>query len=71
LLIVTAMAAISGWIAFAPGSRTFEHGAANGILGFSWGSGSEMLGRAAFGFGAVFLIVITVVGWWRYLSGRW
>ena len=71
MLIVSAMAAFSGWIAFAPGPRAFEGGLANGILGISWGDGSELLGRAAFGVGAVFLIVITVIGWWKYLSGRW
>ena len=71
LLIFTAMATISGWIAFAPGPRAFESGAANGILRYSWGGGSELLGRAAFGLGAVFLIVISVIGWWKYLRGRW
>jgi len=29
------------------------------------------LGRLAFGVGAVFLIVITLIGWWKYLRGRW
>jgi hypothetical protein len=71
LLIVTAMVTISGWIAFAPGPRAFESGAANSILGFSWSGGSELLGRAAFGLGAVVLIAITVIGWWKYLRGRW
>lgn len=71
LLIVTGMAVIAAWIGFAPGPRVFEGGAVNGILGISWSSGSGFLGRAAFGASAVFLIVITVIGWWKYLRGRW
>jgi hypothetical protein len=70
LLIVTIMAAISGWVAFGPGERHFESSATNGLLGFAWG-GHEILGRLVFGVGAVFLIVITAIGWWKYLTGRW
>ena len=71
LLIVTGMATISSWIAFGPGERRFESGASNSILQISWGDAGELLGRAAFGVGAVFLIVITAIGWWKYLRGRW
>lgn len=71
LLIVTGMAAISSWIAFGPGDRQFEGGMSNGFLQYSWGNANQLLGRAAFGVGAVFLIVITAIGWWKYLRGRW
>ncbi len=71
LLIVTGMAAISSWIAFGPGDRQFEGGASNGFLQYSWGNANQLLGRVAFGVGAVFLIVITAIGWWKYLRGRW
>jgi hypothetical protein len=71
LLIVTGMAAISSWIAFGPGDRQFEGGVSNGFLQFSWGNANELLGRIAFGAGAIFLIVITLIGWWKYLRGRW
>lgn len=70
LLIVTGMAVIGGWIAFGPGVREFSAGAANPVLGFSWGSG-ELAGRIAFGLGASALAVITLIGWWKYLTGRW
>ena len=71
LLIVTGMAVISSWIAFGPGDRQFEGGVSNGFLQYSWGNANELLGRIAFGAGAIFLIVITAIGWWKYLRGRW
>jgi hypothetical protein len=71
LLIVTGMAAISGWIAFGPGEREFESGASNALVGITWSGGSELIGRIAFGFGAVALIVIALIGWWKYLAGKW
>lgn len=71
LLIVTGMAMISSWIAFGPGKRRFEGGASNSFLAIGWGNASEILGRSAFGIGAVFLVVITVIGWWKYVRGRW
>lgn len=70
LVIVTGMAAISSWIAFGPGERAFQSGMANSIVGFTSGGG-EIVGRAAFGIGALFLIVIAAVGWWKYLRGDW
>jgi hypothetical protein len=70
LLIVTGMAAISGWVAFGPGEREFESGVSNTLLGVTWGGG-EMIGRAAFGLGAIALIVIALIGWWKYITGRW
>lgn len=71
LLIFTGMAVISSWVAFAPGERRFEGGASNGLLEISWGNANEVAGRVGFGAGAVFLIVVTVIGWWKYLRGRW
>lgn len=71
LLIVSGMAAISGWIAFGPGEREFSGGASNSLVGISWGGGGELIGRIAFGLGAVALIVIALIGWWKYLTGRW
>ena len=67
--IVGAMAAIASWVAFGPGRRTFT--ATIPFLGR--GSASEIVGRAAFGFGAVlmyiFLAVFVVVSA-RRLRGR-
>lgn len=70
LLIVSGLATISGWVAFGPGERQFESGAANWLVGVSW-SGGDLVGRIAFGLGAVALLVITVIGWWKYITGRW
>ncbi|MCJ7753285.1 MAG: hypothetical protein MUP13_01840 [Thermoanaerobaculales bacterium] len=59
---------------FLLGSAIFgddEGGVSNGFLQYSWGNANELLGRIAFGAGAIFLIVITAIGWWKYLRGRW
>jgi hypothetical protein len=70
LLIVSGLAAISCWVAFGPGERQFSNSASNALVAVSWGGG-ELVGRIAFGLGAVALIVITIIGWWKYLTGRW
>jgi hypothetical protein len=65
--IVGAMAAIASWVAFGPGRRTFT--ATVPFLGR--GPASEIVGRAAFGFGAVLMYVflamfaVVGVGWLR------
>ena len=70
LLIVSGLATISGWVAFGSGERQFSTTISNWLVVFSSG-GSELVGRIAFGLGAVALIVITIIGWWKYLTGRW
>ena len=71
LLIFSSFAAISSWIAFGPGERGFAEGGSGGLATIWFGSGEEILGRIAFGLGAVFLVLATAVGWWRYLRGNW
>lgn len=70
LLIVSGLAAIAGWVAFGPGDREFSSSASNWLVGAAW-DGGELGGRIAFGLGAVALIAITIIGWWKYLTGRW
>jgi hypothetical protein len=64
LFIVGGFAAIFLWIAFGPGERHFSgSGSFGGIRvteTLSGGHANEMIGRAAFGFGAVFACVMFV-----------
>jgi len=70
LLIVSGLAAIAGWVAFGPGERQFSTNASNWFVGVSWGGGELVVG-IAFGLGAVALIVITIIGWLKYITARW
>lgn len=70
LVIISGFAVIASWVAFGPGERQFEGSAGNWLVGVSWGGG-DLAGRIAFGAGAVFLVVVALIGWWRYLAGRW
>jgi hypothetical protein len=47
LTIIVALASIGTWVAFGPGPRQFSTSLP------VWGSVAELLGRAAFGFGAI------------------
>jgi len=70
LLIVTGMAVIADWVAFGPGERAFSASGFNGIFGITMG-GDELIGRIVFGVSGVFLSVITLIGWWKYLHRDW
>lgn len=71
LLLVTVFAIISSWIAFGPGERGFGVGVGNGAVSYYGGGLGEWLGRGFFGLSAMFLVVITLVGWWRFLRNDW
>ena len=55
LTIIVALASIGTWIAFGPGPRQFS-------MSFPvWGSVAELIGRAAFGFGAIITWLMAVL----------
>jgi hypothetical protein len=65
-LLVTAFALTLDWIAFGPGERHFSGGISIGIgIGFNPG---QLLGRIAFGIGAVILDIMAAVLWTRELA---
>lgn len=70
LLIFSGFAAIADWIAFGAGTREFGSAAGNGIFTLGQG-GNETIGRIVFGLSGLFLTVASLVGWWRYLRGKW
>ena len=70
LVIFSGFAVIATWVAFGPGERQFSGSVGNSLMSMS-GGGGELAGRIAFGAGAIFLIVASVIGWWKYLTGRW
>ena len=70
LLIVTGMAVLANWVAFGPGERAFSMGGYNGLIGIQMG-GDELIGRIVFGISGIFLSVITLMGWLKYLRGTW
>ncbi len=67
--ITTSMALIGSWVAFGPGVRHFTGGGS-----FGRGVVNEMVGRVAFGFGAILawavLVVLGVVGFGRLRRRR-
>jgi hypothetical protein len=55
LTIFCCFGAIAGWVAFGPGARQFS-----GTLTFGNAATNEMIGRIAFGFGAVLIWLSTI-----------
>jgi len=66
VLLVTTFALTLDWIAFGPGARRFGGGIASGIIGIGFNPG-EILGRTAFGIGAVILDVAATLMWVRLI----
>jgi len=68
LTIFACFAMIGSWVAFGPGTRSFGIS----LPFFSSSGGSELIGRAAFGLGAVItwlcLIAVAVSGWRKLLD---
>jgi hypothetical protein len=70
LAIVLALAAVANWVAFGPGDRSGEGTLT--IVGIQIPVSSDIGGRIVFGFGAVvidLLLVVGVVHWFRNRSG--
>ncbi len=67
LALFTCFAMIGTWVAFGPGTRSFSVS----LPFLSFRGGGEMIGRAAFGFGALItwlcLIVLAVSGWRKFV----
>ena len=66
LAIVLALAAVANWVAFGPGDRSGEGTLT--VVGISIPVSSDIAGRIVFGFGAVAIDVLLVVGlvhWFR------
>ena len=66
-LIVTGFALTADWVAFGPGPREFGFSASVGGAGVA-GKGSELLGRAVFGIGAIGFDAVAALMWWRLVS---
>jgi hypothetical protein len=69
LTIFAAFAMIGSFVAFGPGTRSFSVS----VPFVSTSGGSEILGRVAFGVGAIITwlcLVLVAVGGWRKLVGR-
>jgi len=66
-MLVTLLAAIGGWIAFAPGARHFTSSASSGAVAVS-SEGSEWAGRIVFGIGAVLCGAFAAYLWKRALT---
>ena len=67
-IVFVSLTVIAHWIAFGPGPRHFSGSVSVGGLAATGLATGETAGRAAFGFGALLLdavIVIGVLRWWR------
>ena len=61
-LMLTSFAIIPTWIAFGPGERQFEGGISIPFLSVWFGPNAN-LGRIAFGFSSIVMIVFSIVYW--------
>lgn len=61
-MLVTSFAWALDWIAFGPGERQFSGGASSAGIGIGFHP-SELVGRIAFGIGAVLLDIMALVTW--------
>jgi len=66
--IVLALAAVVNWAAFGPGDRSGEGTLT--IVGIQIPVSSELVGRIGFGFGAVVIDLLLVVGLVQWLRGK-
>ncbi|CAN0175586.1 unnamed protein product, partial [Phaeothamnion confervicola] len=65
-VMLSLFAAIPGWIAFGSGPRVFGGSISFGAMTSATHPG-EMVGRIAFGFGAVLLGLCAAYVWWKWL----
>jgi hypothetical protein len=66
-------AAVVNWVAFGPGERRFTSGLSAGGATITSSPGNELVGRIAFGIGAVivdFLLLALLWRWLQRLQGR-
>jgi len=69
-VIPVLLAVLLSWVAFGPGERQFSVAAGSGGIAMAVGGGGQVIGRVAFGFGAVLARVI-VAGMMVSLARRW